>query len=566
MKNFLLSAVLLAPCFAAAAPMDSVSFDDSKTKGSSSSETDATRLVDAASALLKKIEATKLNEAFKADFVRQLGEIMKAAKCREGSASMGAGAGKTGKGGAYECAAATPDTILPALEALDKLAAAVDKAVLTDGSKTLAEVYTEKIKELTKELGGSTLAAADKKAFETRIDDFTKKLKAGGGSKGSIGKGIGGAEMTPEEARSTFDGLKAEIKEAISLAAKGETLQQEYAKEAKALSEKIKTSVLAESFKADFERQLAAIDKDVCPAGTKGAGLGVKTGAAACGPVAAEAGLESLKDLSAAVDAAVKDDGSKTLSQIYGPKVDALKSKTAGAGMDAADKNRLDATLKTFEDALRGPMGAGMGEAKTGKPGMTPEKAESDYDELKAEVDAALKLAKTPGEFATTLAEHEKKLLEQIKSSKLNSELKAEFNSREADAVSSVKCVVHGAGMGAGKGSACKETFVEILEAETSLASLDKDLDKAIQKDGSKSMYALYETKITRLTDKLEASNVDATDKAKLKARIEKFAADLKDSDGGKRAKPFTAEDAEETFDQLKDDVSAAIDIAKSKH
>ena len=584
MKNLILtSAFLAALASAASAQSDGwnrVQNDASATGGSpitgggsssssGSSESDAARLVDAAKATQDAIRKSVLADAFKIDFRARLSGIMKKAGCRANQE-----AGAVAEGAPFFCAAAGPQAVLTAMDEIAKLNVELDKTVKADGAKTLSEVYAERAKELTAEIDSSGLAQADKTAFLNRLKTFQASLVRDG-KNGGVAAGKT-PSLSVEEARTQFAALAADVKEAISLAAKGQTLMQEYTAQSKALHGDIEKSVLAASFKNDFEKQLAAIDREVCPQSSKigGSAAGAKGGV--CGPVAAEAGLESLKDLRDAFAEAVKTDGGKTLAEIYGPKVDALKEAAKGARIDADDMATLNKRFETFTSALSGK-GAPLGEtvSKIGLGGApTPEKAESDFAALKAEVDAAVKLAATPGRFDATLVANVKKFDEELKASRLNVDLKNEFGGERNTALSSVECLTHSAeAAGAAAGKCAMITFVDILEAEKNLAALAAKLEKAITKDGSKSMSELYANKIERLTDKLDASSVDATDKAKLQARIKTFAADLKDADAagsmtgaGAGKKRFTAEDAEEAWSQLKDDVAAAIDLSKSKH
>src|SRR5262249_6582727 len=128
--------------------------------------------------------------------------------------------------------------------------------------------------------------------------------------------------------------LSDEIDGAIQLAKDQDAacgLGQQLQDRVQALRAKIAGSKLSPDFKQDFDKQIAEqLNKINCRAHRQG-----KQGfmeAKRLAPCKADLSKiedadDQLKQISDAVDAAVKADGSKSLAELYGPKIDALKKK-----------------------------------------------------------------------------------------------------------------------------------------------------------------------------------------------------------------------------------------------
>jgi hypothetical protein len=487
----------------------------------------------AAAALDAKIAKTHLADSFKKDFHRQVAVIQTAAGCAFIARTE-----------SYDCSTAALSKVEKADADLAALSAAVDAAVKTDGTQTLAQLFAPKIAKLSATLAATTLAPSDKATFQARIEAFQKGL---GVAPASALKGA--LPESPESAQASLDALAANIAEAVALIPKGQTLLQDYNAKQAAARTAILTSKLAQPFHADFLKQLDAIDSALCAGASRMAAKDlVGTGKCFVSMLKLEDAVEKTAALSDAVAAAVKTDGSKSLSALYQPKIAALRLQIAK--IDAQDQTDLKKEIDAFAATLAPAPSLSA---------RTPEAVEAAYEKTSGDVAAAVELAKTQKNFVAALDAKIAALQAKVAASKLNAAFKTDFANKLTVAIKPAGCDIAAlARQMSCKGAASASAIAAV---EDNLAKLSDDVAAAIKADGTQSLSDLYAPKVEKLSAMLAASKVDAADLTKLTNRIKAFTASLKAGPGG-LGKGVTVDSVADAFSQLTDDVQAAIDLS----
>jgi hypothetical protein len=523
-----------------------------------SADTFSQQLDAAAKKISDKIAASKLNSSIKSDFKQQLSTIMSDAGCRAG-------------GGADPCAGATPSAIQQAQGKLSKLSDAVDQAIKEDANKSMLQIYQARISDLRRNISAAKVDTTDKQKLERRLSDLEASLG-----------GKAARPITPEDADKTLKGIADDLAIAIDLNQKSGTLAQGFNTKAEALRKKIEGSKLNQQLKADFLRQLNAIITQVCPAGPAGLSSAGMKGGSACGgatPSGIQKGESDLAKLEGDVDKAIQDDGSKDMSQIYKPQIDSLIAKLDKSKVDPSDKQRLKQRMQDFLALAGGKGGAAAGgSSRTGSGGrVTPDELQKTFQQLSDDVDAAIKLAETDkskGTFADDFQRKAGDLKRKIDGSRLNNELKRDFISQLDNIVGQAGCGGASHATGARENPCAHATPSSISKAESDLAKLNDDVDKAIKADGGKNMYDIYKGQFDALRDKIGRSNIDAGDKQRLWRRLDDLIISVRQmgtgggSVGGSRSGGSsirTPEDVDRAVKQLSDDIDAAIAMSVTK-
>ncbi|MCU1311941.1 MAG: hypothetical protein JWO20_3066 [Candidatus Angelobacter sp.] len=496
----------------------------------------------------QKILTSKLNPSVKGDFNQQLATILADAGCHQVS----------GKG-PDACASATPSAIQQAEGKLNKLSDAVDQAIKDDGAKSMSLIYLPKITELRRQITAAKVDVADKQKLERRLGDFEASLG-----------GKTGRPVSPEDADKTLKGIADDLATAIDLNQKSGTLADGFMAKADALRKKIEGAKLNQQFKSDFLKQLNAIVGQVCPAGGSGpATAGVKGACGRATPSAIQKGESDLAKLEADVDKAVQEDGGKDMSQIYRPQIDALTAKLDKSKVDPSDRQRLLERMRNFLVLAGGKGGVGPG-SRTGAP-ITPEELQKQFQQLSNDVDAAILLAENSKSktFADDFIRKAGDLKKKIDGSRLNPAVARDFNGQLSNIISQAGC---GATASSGKMNPCSNATPSIIsKAESDLAKLSDDVDKAIKADTGKSMYEIYKSRLDALKEKIGRSKIDPADKQKLDRRLEELTSSVRAMGGpgggiGKGGSALrTPEDVDRAIKQLSDDIDAAISMSATK-
>jgi hypothetical protein len=517
-----------------------------------SADTFSQQLVAAAKKISDKITASKLNTSLKSDFTRQLSTIMSDAGCRTGS----------GMPGPDPCANATPSAIQQAEGKLNKLSDAVDQAIKDDASKSMLQIYQQRIDALRRNIETAKVDPADKQKLERRLMDFQALLN---------GKSAG-RPLSPEDADKTLKAIADDLAAAIDLNQKTGTIAAGFLTKVDALKKKIEGTKLNAQFKNDFLGQLSTILSHVC---SNGMSSGAKAGPTSCSnatPSAIANAEGELAKLEAAVDKAVQDDGGKDMSQIYKPQIEALITKLARSKVDPNDAQKLRRRIDEFAMLTTGKGGTGTGSGRPGGP-VTPEMLQKTFQQLSDDVDAAILLAENSKSktFADDFMRKAGDLNKKIGASKLNDSLKHDFNNQLNNIVNQAGC---GAGASTGRETSCaRATPSTISRAESDLAKLSDDVDKAIKADTGKSMYDIYRSQLEALNAKLARAKIDTSDKQRLQRRLDDLTQSLRSGGAGAgkavgsgRGQFSTPDDVDRAIKQLSDDIDAATAMSATKH
>lgn len=546
------------------------------------------------------IDQSPLNADLKLDFRNKLNKI-----------HLGACNG-TGGVEAYlaveatHCGDSSASKIEDANDKIDSLGDALNDAIKQYGKKDMRQLYGPKVAALkTKIEGAKSIDANDKKALNERIRALSDLLAA---------------PNTPaEKVDDTLQKLSDDVDAAIALSAeKGESVGflNAFAAAQKKLKTKIETSKLAKPLQDDFTAQLNAIEQGACHPNAKsgdqevGVENAARVGLRDCHgtPSSLEKAQDAQNALSDAVDAAIKTDGTKSLVDIYAPKVAALQAKIKAANIDKTDSNALTAEFTDFNDGLNGK---GWGAAiKRGADAAVSfddlkrrqkdtedlvQKAADKFQKLSDDVDAAVALSKEKGEsvgFATKLLSDVEALKSKVNATKLDQAFKTDFL-RRIDQIKKDACTpkdgskdasgkgawADGGARGFTKPADCKTSASLVETAETALSQVSDDLAAAVTADGTKTLAEIYKPKLDALTKQLDGSTISADNRKPLDERIKNFndaVAKAVAKSGSPRqsgrglsqdpkllkATEDTVQAASDLFDKLSADVAAAIKLS----
>ena len=223
----------------------------------------------------------------------------------------------------------------------------------------------------------------------------------------------------------------------------------------------------------------------------------------------------------------------KSLADLYQAKLEKLTQKLDASKLDAKEKTPLSNDIKAFADSLK---------AAKAPTGAAIETAEDKYVKLGDKIEKAIK------EGSKTLFSLYEKKLDKLTQKLGEAKLDAKDKTPLSDDIKSFADSLKAA-------KAPTDTAIE--KAEDKYIRLGDKIEKAV-KEGSKTLFSVYEKKLDKLTQKLDASKLDAAAKTKLTAEIEAFTTKLKSA-----TVKLTSEAAEEAFSKLGDDFDAAVEKAK---
>ncbi|MBI3507714.1 MAG: hypothetical protein HY059_23010 [Proteobacteria bacterium] len=472
--------------------------------------------MDAFAKAAAKLDGAQLDRSYAMNFRARLSDILKEAGCPSPK----------------QCETAKPTALEAAMAKLEKLNAEIEATVKAAGHDSVAKTMQPKLDALKNKIDGSKLAAADKSNLRTRITNLASSMKY----------------MQLPKIEADLAALAEDVDAAIALAGEDGAaagIGKMFIAKAEKAMKRLDESPLNRTLKMDFGRKIEALIEKVCYGrGEKGkkisiAAKGVRAdGRCLADPSTAQKAEGDLETLSAAVEAAVKEDGSKSMGEIYKTKVDALKSKLAKVDASLAHpvEIKLDAFLKSFTASRR------------------VDAPDAAFDKLSAEVDAVVALAAEYGKVKTLAAgflAKAGKVELKLRDSKLNKETGREFGRR-------LNGIAHDAGCEAATPAAkCKTAdAAKLAKADDKLDRLSADIDKAIAEDGSKSMEQIYKPKIDALDAKVQGSTLASADKSRLRQRLMRFLSGLKGPVG-------QASKIEEEFKGIEADVEAALRLAK---
>ncbi len=470
---------------------------------------------------------------YKADFERKLAIIGSDANCRAASAKSAA---------PFECGNPPPTLLEAAMAKIAQLAGEMNATFAVVGNRTLLQVYTPKLAELTQKIAAGKIDAPEARALGERIKLFFDKRNA--------------RLSAVANADAQYLSLAADIDAAIKLSAasaSNNSFLMQYQEKLKATQEKIAKSKLNPITQADLQRDLLALSRTIQTPRVK--------------PTPAEF-AKADADLTAfntRIEQTILLEGSKSFKDLANAKLDVLDGKVRAAKLDTKDSAALAANIAALRKQIDSVKIDGVTDAN-GKQQlrMFLDAFDAQVAKLSMDIDAAIALNAERGKAATLSAALTVKtnaLNMKIEQARLNNFFRNDFLRKVFEAAGGLLEVCDGKVSGDRAGY-CDAS--RLYAADNQLDALSITVDKIITTYGSKSMSMIYGVAVNEAQVNLSKSAVGASDKMGLNRRLDNVKAMIQNAGtlsprppGSAAARPdrkapFTAE-------QLHNDVSAAV-------
>ena len=489
-------------------------------------------------ALSRKFNETRVEPGVRQEYQLKLQQIGKSTSCVD----------PTGKGGAggFECRMATPQQIESAKAQAAQLERDFDALVKELAGRNLKAYYDPKLQELGQKIDMGRLDRGETEPLKLRIRNFyltgaTGSAKAGGDS--------------PAELESRFKQLAADVDAAIKLSAdskSNDSFGMQYQQKANTVDTKIRASRLNMTVREDLLRDFNAMTAPVMR--TLG---GASRAPGKLSPTEWAAAMAELDAFAKRVDDTIAADGSKSMKDLYQPKLDALSKKVADARIDPTDRSTLDRRIHDLRRTIEqvGPKG-----------GPTLDMIDADLAKLTQDIDAAIALNAERGKAQSVLAAFEAKwsgLDKKITGSRLHAAFKEDFHYQAQMIANNVRCANAKSGAASG-GPLCNARdvdFTKLAEANAQVDALSAAVDNAITAYGSKSLRDIYEPMQREQRDRLMRSRVPPPDRSRLEQRLSMFMRDLDAPQGRRSQSPDTIKAA---FQMIVADIDAAIRLSEA--
>jgi hypothetical protein len=484
--------------------------------------------------LSRKIAQTQTDMTLKTEYQGKLQQIAHTARCADPRAKAAA---------MFDCRMSTPLLLETAKNQAAQLDRDFDKAAKDLAGKTVQQAYQTKLDELKRKIDGGRIDGREAEPLKERIRYFF--------SSATGGRDRGGEP--PSELETRYQQLAADVDAAIKLSAdtkSTESFFMQYQQKSGEIDKKIRASKLNPTVRDDLLRDL-----DMLGASVLRPSRGAAKGSPQQSPSEMAAAMAALDTFNKRVDDTIAADGSKSMMELYMPKLEALSIKLARARIDSTDERALNQRIADLRKHL-GEVGK--------KVGPTLDSFEADLAKLTMEIDAAIALNAERGKSASVLAAFEmkwKNVDRSIKASPLNPLFKSDFTGKLQDIANKVRC---GKGLATASGELCNAREVDyskLAGANTELDTLANAINKAIADYGSKSMRDIYAASQKEQTERLAKSRVPGPDRMRLEQRLSQF---MRELDGGGPRSSQTPDTIKASFQMIVADIDAAIRLSES--